>query len=79
MKPLRVFLGGAAVGAIAALLLAPESGAATRARILTYLKERGIIPPQLQGLADEADADLNGLMAQISAEIDEDVAAKEKN
>lgn len=36
------FVGGAAAGAIAALLLAPEKGEDTRARICRYLKEKGI-------------------------------------
>ncbi len=36
------FIGGAAVGAIVALLLAPEKGEDTRARISNYLKEKGI-------------------------------------
>ena len=36
------FLGGAALGALVALLLAPEKGADTRKKIKRLLKEHGI-------------------------------------
>ena len=36
------FLGGAAVGAIVGLLMAPEKGEDTLARIVRFLKETGI-------------------------------------
>ena len=36
------FLGGAAVGAIVGLLMAPEKGEDTRARIVRFLKVKGI-------------------------------------
>lgn len=39
---LVMFLGGAMLGAIVALLLAPESGSETRAKINEKLKEKGI-------------------------------------
>lgn len=42
MDCVLAFLGGAAVGAVVALLLAPEKGEDTRARIAAYLKEKGI-------------------------------------
>lgn len=39
---LLTFLGGAMLGAIVALLLAPESGSDTRTKINEKLKEKGI-------------------------------------
>ena len=39
---LYAFLGGALVGGAIALLFAPESGEATRARIKELLKNRGL-------------------------------------
>ena len=72
MKPALVFLSGAAVGAIAALLLAPDNGAANRARLYNFLKQRGLIPPQLESLVGGDGEDISALMAQITAEIDED-------
>lgn len=43
MKGLSLFLGGVAVGALTALLLAPEKGSVTRQRVKDYLKKRGIL------------------------------------
>lgn len=62
MKALTVFLGGAAVGAITALLFAPESGEDLRYRIKTLLKKKGIIKP------DQIDI----LAARIVAEIEQE-------
>lgn len=41
-KVVAALLGGAAIGALAALLLAPKSGAETRAQILALAKEKGL-------------------------------------
>lgn len=45
------FLGGAAVGAIAALLLAPQSGRESRDRLRMYARQTG---DSVRGLADKA-------------------------
>lgn len=59
MKPLTIFLGGLAVGAIAGLLLAPEKGSDLRARIKMMLKRRGIVPPnEIDILVDQITADI---------------------
>ena len=41
-KVLAAFIGGAAMGAIAALLLAPKSGAELRQEITDIVREKGI-------------------------------------
>ena len=41
-KVLAAFIGGAAMGAVAALLLAPKSGAETRQEIMDIVREKGI-------------------------------------
>lgn len=60
MKPLTIFLGGLAVGAVAGLLLAPEKGEDLRDRIKSMLKKRGVIPP----------TDIDVLIEEISADIE---------
>lgn len=47
MKNFSIFLaviGGAAIGAAAGLLFAPESGDKTREHIKKYLREKGLCP-----------------------------------
>lgn len=60
MKYLLAFLGGAAVGAAAAILTAPEKGVETRARIKILLKKYGIIAPddELEEMVDEIRAEI---------------------
>lgn len=41
-KVIAALLGGAAMGAVAALLLAPKSGAETRQQIIDIVREKGI-------------------------------------
>ena len=72
MKALHAFIGGAAAGALIALLLAPESGDETRARIKAFLKSKGLWPDALANAADDAGHDLDRRMEQIPAEIKED-------
>lgn len=64
MKNFSIFLaviGGAAIGAAAGLLFAPEKGEDTRAAIRKYLKEKGICPKnddKLDELVDEIATEL---------------------
>ena len=55
MKYLLAFLGGAADGAAAAILTAPEKGVETRARIKILLKKYGIVASddELEEMIDE--------------------------
>lgn len=64
MKNFSIFLaviGGAAIGAAAGLLFAPESGEKTREQIKRYLQEKGLMPrneDKLDELVDEIAAEL---------------------
>lgn len=59
---ISAFLGGAIVGAGAAILFAPEKGADLRSRITDLLRKKGIICSQ-----NEIDA----LVEQLTTEIDD--------
>ena len=56
---ISAFVGGAVVGAAAALLFAPEKGVDTRARIKSLLKSKGLC---------FTDEDVDKLVEQISDE-----------
>ena len=59
---LAAFIGGAALGAAAGLLFAPEKGADTRERIATALRKRGIklTREDMNGLVDDIAEELQG-------------------
>ncbi|MBP5560388.1 MAG: YtxH domain-containing protein [Muribaculaceae bacterium] len=59
---LYAFIGGAILGASAALLFAPESGKDLRTRIKEMLKKKGI---------DFSDDEVEQLVNQISAQIEQ--------
>lgn len=59
---LYAFLGGAIVGAGAALLLAPEKGETTRRKIKEILQKRGILC---------SDNEIDALVEQLTSEIEE--------
>lgn len=59
---LYAFIGGAIVGAGAALLFAPEKGEDVRARIADLLRKKGIIC---------SDHEIDALVEQLTTEIDD--------
>lgn len=59
---ISAFLGGAIVGAAAALLLAPEKGEDTRARIREILRRKGILC---------SDSEIDALVEQLTTEIND--------
>lgn len=59
---LYAFLGGAIVGAGAALLFAPEKGSDTRARIKELLRSKGLLC---------SDSEIDVLVEQLTAEVEE--------
>ena len=72
MKALNYFIafvGGAAIGAVAGLLLAPENGSDTRERIAEALRKRGIKLNK---------KDMDALVSDISEEIANAAAGEEE-
>ncbi len=59
---LYAFIGGAIVGAGAAILFAPEKGEDIRARIADILRKKGIIC---------SDSEIDALVEQLTTEIDD--------
>ncbi len=59
---LYAFIGGAIVGAGAAILFAPEKGEDVRARIADLLRKKGIIC---------SDNEIDALVEQLTTEIDD--------
>lgn len=59
---LYAFIGGAIVGAGAALLFAPEKGEDVRSRIAELLRKKGIIC---------SDNEIDALVEQLTTEIDD--------
>lgn len=59
---LYAFLGGAIVGAGAALLFAPEKGEDVRSRIAELLRKKGILC---------SDSEIDALVEQLTTQIDD--------
>lgn len=58
MKPLTLFLGGVAVGALAGILLAPDKGTVSRDKIRECLRRRGLLPTnEIDILVEEISTD----------------------
>ena len=62
LSMLYAFIGGAIVGAGAALLFAPEKGEDVRARIADLLRKKGILC---------SDNEIDALVEQLTTEIDD--------
>ena len=62
LSVLYAFVGGAIVGAAAAVLLAPEKGADIRRKIKELLQQKGILC---------SDNEIDALVEQLTSEIDE--------
>jgi len=72
MKHLFAFLGGAIVGAAAALLFAPEKGEDLRERIKDILRRNGLFP------LDEIDEVVERIAAEIEAAPESESRNKKK-
>ncbi|MDE6371078.1 MAG: YtxH domain-containing protein [Duncaniella sp.] len=62
LSVLYAFIGGAIVGAGAAILFAPEKGEDVRARIAALLRKKGILC---------SDTEIDALVEQLTTEIDD--------
>lgn len=62
LNVLYAFLGGAVVGAAAAILFAPEKGEDLRGRIRELLRKKGLIC---------SDDEIDALVEQLTTEIDD--------
>lgn len=62
LSALYAFIGGAIVGAGAAILLAPEKGEDVRRRIRELLRRKGILC---------SDSEIDALVEQLTTEIDD--------
>ena len=60
---ISAFLGGAVVGATAAILFAPEKGEDLRERICTILRKNGVVC---------SEQDVDALVARLTKELDEE-------
>ncbi len=67
------FIAGIAVGAAAGILMAPERGDKTRARIIAILEEKGISKDRFEDLIARVKAKINEYtdMSDIEMAIDE--------
>lgn len=69
LKNLLAFAGGIAVGAVAALLLAPTSGVELREKIIALLKEKGISREKFDELVAKISEKVKSLTSMDDLEI----------
>ncbi len=72
-KVILGFIGGVVVGAAAALLTAPDKGVDTRAKIISYLKEKGVTRDRFEEIIARVKDKLHAWssMNDIEAAVDE--------
>jgi len=73
------FVAGLAVGAAAGILLAPEKGDKTRARIVALLEEKGISKDKFEDLIARVKAKINEYTDLSDIEIAIDESLKESD
>lgn len=73
------FVAGIAVGAVAGILIAPERGDKTRAKIIAILEEKGISKDKFEDLIAKVKAKINDYtdISDIEIAIDEAVSESE--
>lgn len=79
LRDILLFTGGVAVGAVAALLLAPTSGAELRAKIAKMLQEKGVTKDRLEDLVAKVSAKVKNISEPNELEIVVDEVLAEEN
>lgn len=73
------FLAGVAAGAVAGILLAPEKGDKTRAKIISLLEEKGISKDKFEAIIDRVKAKINDFADLSDIEVAIDESLKEQD
>lgn len=79
LSSVMAFVAGIAVGAAAGILIAPERGDKTRAKIIAILEEKGISKDKFEDLIAKVKAKINDYtdISDIEIAIDEAVSESE--
>lgn len=80
-KELVALLGGVAVGAAIGVLLAPDKGDVTRARVIAYLEKKGISTDRLDEIVYKVKAKIDSYneLNNIEDLIDEIIVTKDND
>ncbi len=73
------FLAGVAAGAVAGILLAPEKGDKTRAKIISLLEEKGISKDKFEEIIARVRAKINEFTDLSDIEVAIDESLKEQD
>ena len=73
------FLAGVAAGAVAGILLAPEKGDKTRAKIISLLEEKGISKDKFEEIIASVKAKINDFTDLSDIEVAIDESLKEQD